>query len=55
MQYTFFYCEGHLKHFLKTISFVKNLEITHIVEGRGSGYLRHYDALLTKIDILLTP
>ena len=48
-----FCCRGHLKHFLENYDFVENLEMTHITGGggRGSCYLRHYDALRTKFDI----
>ena len=38
--------------------YVENLEMTHAVEvgkGEASCCLRHYDALRTKIDMLLTP
>ena len=34
---------------------MENLEIMHIVRGRGSCYLRHYDAMSTKIYVWLTP
>ena len=39
------------------MDFVKNLEVTHIVGGRGRGgtLLFHYEALRTKIDMWLTP
>ena len=37
------------------MDFVENLEMTHIVGGGTSHYLHHYDALHTKIDMLLTP
>ena len=44
--------QGHLKRFFKkTIDFVENLEMTHIVGAGGSCYLRHCDALRTKIDM----
>ena len=33
------------------MDFVENLETTHIVGGGGTSYLRHYDKLLTKIDV----
>ena len=35
------------------MDFVENLEMTHIVRGKGSGscYLRHYDTLRTLIDM----
>ena len=36
---------------LETIDFAENLEMGHIVEGEGSYYLCHDDALPTKIDI----
>ena len=37
--------QGHLKLFFqKTIDFVKNLEMTHIVGAEGSCYMGHYNA-----------
>ena len=59
MQFAFFCNMKTLKFFWKTISFVKNLEMTQIAgggrkvggSGVGSCSLRHYDAVHTKIDM----
>ena len=53
MQYTFLYCQAHLRFFRKQWVLPKNLEVMHIVwgEGRGSSYLFHYDVLLMKINV----
>ena len=51
MQFAVFYPKNILHFFWKTIDFVENLKMTQIAVGGGSYSLRHYDALLTKIDM----
>ena len=36
---------------IKNYQFAENLETTHTVAFGGSCYLRHYDALRTKVDM----
>ena len=36
---------------MKTMDFVENLEVPHVVGWWGSCYLPHYDAMRTKIDM----
>ena len=56
-QFAFLYPKDIQKIFWKTINFAENLDMTKIAGGAegGSCYLRHYDAMRTKIDVWFTP
>ena len=54
MYSTFFAVEDIWNISQRTISFVKNRQMMHIVEGAVSYYLRYRDALRSNSDIWLT-
>ena len=46
-----FCCQGHLKHFLENYVFCRKFGNDTYSRRWGACYLRHYDALRTKIDM----